>query len=772
VRGQAHRKRGALGVALICLFLAAGLLIPEPVHAHAELASSDPPANASLPVAPERLTLTFTEPIDLGTAQIALLDDRQAAVEGLGAISLDAPGTTASLSVPVLQPGVYTVSYQVTSATDGHVTAGIFAFLVDPTGTQPAPALPTETSSPSSGPDVVAARWLALATTLGLLGVALFWLVSARPALAKATGISQAAPWGLLTLLAAGAGGGLVLYLTLSARPIVEAGAHVGHGSGFPLDFASPFGSTPFANAMRVALAGAGAAFVVAAARFFAADEARRGARPSGPTAHDARWLMAVIALTAVSLVGTSLAGHVASLGGPLFALVDFGHLLAVAIWIGPLPGVLLLAFRARGALGDALRRHSQVALVAAPIVVLTGFANSPFVIGPSRELVASGYGNLLLGKVVLFSVAVGIGAMNYFLVRGGHFRRTLPLIGVELTVGVLAILAAAGMVTGQPAATRASVLTTSAIGTAHLYGTAGESSVHVAINLPTPGTARYDVAVAEATTGADRTDVQRVIMVFIPPAESGLPPERVQLDQAEEPWLWSTAGAYTPVVGTWEVEVIVRRVGEFDESANFELPVILPLPAQRVPPPDTGVGVPLPLAALWTILPNGTLGWAIPLILLALAAGLGVVDRRGGSRASSLLRVGVVLVAVLAGAGVASRAAVQAANQPPTAAAGMANPEPATADSILRGRNLYLANCAACHGINGDGDGPTAAGWLPPLESLGGVVPVLSDGAIAYDIAVGRAGTRMPAFASTLSENDRWDLVNYLRTLWPRNDQ
>jgi copper transport protein len=766
----ARRRRGAPGVACIGLVLAAGLLVPAQVQAHAELASSDPAANSSLPTSPERLTLTFTEPIDLASARISLLDERQAEVAGLGAISVDAAGTTATVPLPSLEPGVYTVSYQVTSATDGHVTAGIFAFLVDPTGTQPPPTLPSSTSSPASGPDVVAARWLALVSTLGLLGMSLFWLVSARPALAKADETSLAPPWGLLTLLAAGAAGGLVLYLTLSARPIVEAGAHVGHGAGFPLDFASPFGSTPFANAMRVALAGAGAAFVLAAARFFAADETRRGAGSSQPSAREDRWLMLLMALIAVSLLGTSLAGHVASLGGPLFGLVDFGHLLAVATWIGPLPGILLLAFRARHALGDALRRHSQIALFAAPIVVLTGFANSSFVIGPSRELVASTYGNLLLAKVVLFSVAVAIGSMNFFLVRSRRFRRTLPLIGVELTVGMLAILAAAGMVTGQPAASRASVLTSSALATAHLYGTAGESTVHVAVNLPTPGKASYQVAVAEAASGADRTDVQRVFLVFTPPAESGLPAERVQLDEAGDPAHWATTGAYTPVVGTWGVEVIVRRVGQLDESTSFELAVVVPLPPQRVPPPDTGIGVPLPLAALWTVLPTGTLGWAVPLILLALALGLGILDRRGGSRGRSLLRLGVVLVAVLAGAGVASRAAVQAADQVPASAARMANPQKATADSILRGHNLYLANCAACHGVNGDGDGPTAAGWLPPLQPLGTVVPGLTDGTIAYDIAVGRAGTRMPAFASTLSENDRWDLVNYLRTLWPQD--
>jgi copper transport protein len=759
-----------LALLLVLGLLALTLLAPATALAHAELLSSDPAPNSSLAQSPERLTMTFSEPIDLVSARIEVLDNRQAAVAGVGAIGIDAAGTTATASLPTLQPGIYTVSYQVTSATDGHVTAGIFAFLVDPTGTQPAPGLPTQTSSPSSGPEVVVARWIALASALAVTGIVLFWLLSARPALAAVSPNRVAAPWGVLSLLAAGSGAGLAIYLALSARPIIEAGAHLGHGSGFPLDFAAPFGWTPFSIAMRVALLGAFSAFVLAVARFFAVQEAvRRGAAAA---AGEERWLVALLVLATLTLAGSSLAGHAAALGGPLFAAVDFAHLVAVAAWIGALPGLLVLAFRARGAIGEAFGRHSRIALVAAPVVVLTGLANSPLVLGgASRELVASGYGNLLLGKALLFSVAVGIGAANFFLVRGGVVRRALPLIGIELAVGALAVVAAAGMVTGQPAASRAPVLTASAIGTAHLYGTAGASSVHVAINRPTPGMSRYQAAIADASTGADRTDVQRVILVFTPPATSGLPGERIQLQPTDEAWLWGTSGAYTPIVGTWQVEVIVRRVGERDESTSFDLPVVLPLPPQAVPPPDTGLGVPLPLAALWAVLPPGTFGWLVPLALLGLAAGLGLLDRAGRSRRWAAIRTAVVLLAVVAGVGVASRAGVQAANRSPAADAALANPQPATPESVERGRNLYLANCAACHGTGGAGDGPTA-GWLPRLLPLSALVPDLTDGELAYRIAVGTAGTRMPAFAGTLSENDRWDLVNYLRGAFPRSHQ
>jgi mono/diheme cytochrome c family protein len=117
---------------------------------------------------------------------------------------------------------------------------------------------------------------------------------------------------------------------------------------------------------------------------------------------------------------------------------------------------------------------------------------------------------------------------------------------------------------------------------------------------------------------------------------------------------------------------------------------------------------------------------------------------------------------------GVDSRAAAEAANRPPASAARAANPVPATVDSVARGHDLYLANCAACHGTSGAGDGLAAAGWVPGPGDLSLSVPTRSDGEIAYMIAVGTVATRMPAFSTTLSERDRWDLVNYLRATWP----
>jgi copper transport protein len=763
--------------AALIAWLAVGLMTPGTAAAHAELVSSTPAANASLRESPPELSMIFSEPIDPATASVQLLDDLQHAVTGVGAAQVDASGLVASVSVPSLDPGVYTVSYRVTSATDGHVSAGIWAFLIDPTGTQPPPAIAARSSSPSGDALTVTTRWIALAAGLMLLGLAIFWAVSARPALAQQTD-RTAAPWGLIAVTAAIAFAALAAYLTLAARPFVEAsGGHVGHGGGgaFPLDFAAPFGSTPFATAMRLAEAGTGAAFLLATARFFALDDARR--RGTAATLNrDPAVLWLTAAAAALALAGSSLGGHAAARGGIAFAAIDWLHLLAVAAWVGTLPGLLLLARRSHGLgiderrlLADTLRRHSRLAMAAAPIVALTGIANSPLVLGDARGLVSSTYGNVLLAKGVLFSIAVAIGAVNFLLIRDRAFRRTVPLIAIELVVGTLAVLAASNLVTTQPAASRVPVLTRSAIGTLHLYGRAGASTVHAAVILPSPGDQRYQVVVTDADGAAYRTDVQKVILVFGPPAGSGLPDERVELDQGADPSLWEASGAYTPILGDWTLEVVVRRVGERDESAHFDLPVTEPLPPAAVPPTDTGIGVPLPLAWLWAALPRGPAAWLVPVALLVAFGGVSAVERTG--RAIRLLpgvRVGIVSLVVITGLGVGSRSAVEVANQAPAAAAAEANPIATSPASVARGRNLYLANCAACHGTSGAGDGLTAADLFPGPGDLSSSVPSLTDGELAYLIASGTVATRMPAFSITLSENDRWDLVNYLRSAWP----
>ena len=99
-------------------------------------------------------------------------------------------------------------------------------------------------------------------------------------------------------------------------------------------------------------------------------------------------------------------------------------------------------------------------------------------------------------------------------------------------------------------------------------------------------------------------------------------------------------------------------------------------------------------------------------------------------------------------------------------------NPVPTTPEAIAKGRALYQRHCASCHGNGGKGDGP-AAGFgadLPDDLTDPARQARLSDGEIFWKVSTGlREGSEvvMPAFARQIaSENDRWRLVAFLRTL------
>ena len=95
-----------------------------------------------------------------------------------------------------------------------------------------------------------------------------------------------------------------------------------------------------------------------------------------------------------------------------------------------------------------------------------------------------------------------------------------------------------------------------------------------------------------------------------------------------------------------------------------------------------------------------------------------------------------------------------------------LANPVPGTVTSVTAGAELFRANCASCHGAGATGDGPDA-GTTPvaPANLRSGHLAAHTDGDIHYWIGAGLAGG-MPGFAGRLSDTDRWDLVNYLRSI------
>src|SRR5437762_9967319 len=99
----------------------------------------------------------------------------------------------------------------------------------------------------------------------------------------------------------------------------------------------------------------------------------------------------------------------------------------------------------------------------------------------------------------------------------------------------------------------------------------------------------------------------------------------------------------------------------------------------------------------------------------------------------------------------------------PPTAA-NRPNPVAGNANATALGQKLYVANCMSCHGPSGKGDGPGGAALEKKPADLGARIRAgETDGVLFWKITEGRSP--MVSWRGSLSETQRWELVNYIKT-------
>ena len=91
-------------------------------------------------------------------------------------------------------------------------------------------------------------------------------------------------------------------------------------------------------------------------------------------------------------------------------------------------------------------------------------------------------------------------------------------------------------------------------------------------------------------------------------------------------------------------------------------------------------------------------------------------------------------------------------------------NPFAADESSITRGKESYKTECMRCHGKNGLGDGTSSEKLSETVADLSSSeVQGQTDGIIFWKISEGRRP--MPTAKSTLTDDQRWDIINYIRT-------
>jgi len=130
----------------------------------------------------------------------------------------------------------------------------------------------------------------------------------------------------------------------------------------------------------------------------------------------------------------------------------------------------------------------------------------------------------------------------------------------------------------------------------------------------------------------------------------------------------------------------------------------------------------------------------------------------------NSLLTIVAVVFAIVA-AGGAGVVYLMSDWNAPTRVRDMPNPVAVTPENLALGQAVYRQNCAKCHGDAGDGKGEKAGDLsvMPTDFTNAHEMKGLKDGELFWRISVGHRP--MPSYKSKLSEEERWEVVDFIRT-------
>jgi copper transport protein len=416
--------------ATVCYLIVGVLAFPAVAAAHATLKGTVPGFGQRLARSPAFVQLRFDQSVKALPNAITVYTAKGRIVSGQTRSGADKRVVT----VPVqrLARGGYTVRWRAVSA-DSHVVAGIFTFGVRHR------APPATEAFGSSGPTTEehVVRWLyflALALVAGGLGFRL--LVVRGP-------LTERAERRFYRVVGLGAVGVIevgILAFLLRAEDALQL----------------PFGDFLYGDLSPLATTRFGTAFVAMTLGFALVSAFVFLAWLTDRTI--LLWPAFLLALGLAS--GLSLSGHSAVDAGAswLSELADWAHLAAASLWVG---GLVQLAFVV-WPLAPELRRQSflrfsRLATVLIAVLLSAGIYLSVLRLPTPSDLWSAGYGQVLLVKLGLVSLALLWGAAHHFLVRPA-LERGRPLfaglprsLAGESAVGMAILLAAAVLVESKP---------------------------------------------------------------------------------------------------------------------------------------------------------------------------------------------------------------------------------------------------------------------------------------------------------------------------------
>jgi copper transport protein len=419
-----RRLAGLIGALLGALL--GGFGLAAPASAHAILVSSTPAQGTIVLAPPTQVVLQFTETVTLVTGKVRVIgpdnsraDEDQARVSGDQVIIPMKPGG---------KHGTYLVTFRVISA-DSHPVGGAFTYSVVNTSTPPAAdAASGTTTSPLISVLFPIVRWIGYAGLVVMIGAILVLALLWPQRLSNA---------GLVRTVWIGAG--LIAVATIGELALQVPNVAGGFGDATRSDLQEVL-SSEYGAAHLIRLG------VLAASLFLL----RPIVKGKGWGAD--RVLLAV--LGAIGVATWSVAGHPYASPLPTVTVAaDMIHIASMSVWLG---GLIMLAVfllpRANAyELGAIIPVWSRWAAYAVGALVVTGIAQALVEVGSVPALFDTGYGQLVLVKVVLLGGVLLFASFSRRMVgpivarSAGAARKLRSLVAAE-SAGAIAIIAVASV--------------------------------------------------------------------------------------------------------------------------------------------------------------------------------------------------------------------------------------------------------------------------------------------------------------------------------------
>jgi copper transport protein len=530
-------------LALVFLAASAGLLAggAKLVSAHASLLSTSPSSGQVLDAAPPKVSLVFDEAVNLNLGDLRLLDGSGKEISGVGKPQHPS-GNSSQVEAtvpPDLPDGSYIVSWSVVSD-DGHPIAGAFTFQIGDVNDLQAGVLSTINRS-SELPvwlDVAesagrALLYAALAVALG----GLVFLTLARPDV----GEERVRRVGAVAAAISAAAGLVLIPLQAEAA---RRGSFGDPSAWWDL-VQTRNGEAQLVRLVAMAVVAVGLAF---------------GRRRAGAAVAGLAGFVAVIA--------SAPAGHGASGKWQVFgAVLTVAHVGAMAVWMGGLVGLALVAKRADI---DVAKRFSPIAAIAMLTVVATGTLQSIRQLGSIDALTDSTYGKWLLFKIAAVALVLCGAMASRYATYGGLLRASgrsdrdvlRRALVIEIVAGMI-VLGATGALTGTPPPGNSSAIysTTATDGDYLMSLTvdptrAGPTEMHVYLSSPN-GSLDQPAKIDATLSNPDRNITDVVVQL-----------------EPSGPGHYTSLGATLPFKGRW-ILTVQARYGEFDLKtfrASFEV--------------------------------------------------------------------------------------------------------------------------------------------------------------------------------------------------------